>query len=94
MRNDITISKEIIEISLEAQIGIRTDKTYKDLEGKMVTMDKDILMVYVCSELGYDLDWEESIVVTNKGYYNKEEFMIKFMSNGRKALKGIGYETL
>ena len=89
MKHETTIPKELLVVALDYQSGIMPILKYMDLSGESVTIDKDYLLTTVCNKLGYDIDWEYKTVTTNKGYYNNEEFMIKFTHNGRQILRGL-----
>lgn len=96
MKNTIQISTDIIQVSISIQGGLIPDITLKDLIDKdnYLIVDKDVLLESIVKQLGYKLDWEENIIETNKGYYNTQEFLIKLISNGRKYLKKLPYQTL
>lgn len=87
MKNDITISKSILKASIDAQLGkeveliIPTDYDSTD----SLQYDKHLLLLTLQMYLEFSIDWSENIITTSKRSYNIEEFMIKFISNGRKA---------
>jgi hypothetical protein len=96
MRNIIEISTKILEVSKDTQAGLISPITYEDIVDcrETVKWDRDLLLTHICREFQYDLDWGERLVTTNKRSYDIEEFLLKFISNGRRALKNQQYITL
>jgi hypothetical protein len=96
MRNIIEISTKILEVSKDIQVGIVPNITYEDiLDCKDITViDRDLLLVKLCKDFGYELLWNEKLVITNKKSYDMQEFLLKLISNGRRYLKQQNYITL
>jgi hypothetical protein len=96
MKNTIEISEKILKVSKDIQGGLIPNITYDDIVSstEITKIDRDILLVQLCLEFGYDLDWDEKLVITNKKAYDMQEFLLKLISNGRRYLKQQNYITL
>jgi hypothetical protein len=96
MKNVIEISEKILNVSKDIQCGLIPNITYDDIvdSTEITKIDRDILLVQLCNDFGYELLWDEKLVITNKKAYDLQEFLLKLISNGRRYLKNQNYITL
>ena len=52
----------------------------------VMTIDRDFLLIGLAGILNIEIDWYDNLVITDKKAYNTNEFLIKFLSIGRKVL--------
>ena len=91
MKNTISISKTILDASIKVQLGEIIEKIKPkeliDLED-ISTVDRDLLLMFLENILGIKVIYENrnTLIETKKKIYTADEFLIKFLSNGRKEL--------
>jgi hypothetical protein len=96
MKNVIEINEKVLEVAKDIQVGLVPNIKYEDILdcNDITVIDRDLLLVKLCNDFGYDLDWDEKLVITNKKAYDMQEFLLKLISNGRRYLKQQNYITL
>ena len=52
----------------------------------IMIIDRDFLLIGLAGILNIEIDWDDNLVITDKKAYNTNEFLIKFISKGRKVL--------
>ena len=97
MKNTIQLDRKILKASIDTQL--KKEVTMVDLPNIMnediMIIDRDLLLIGLSSILNIELDWDDNLVITDKKAYNTNEFLIKFISNGRNKLyKGIDITIL
>lgn len=97
MKNTIQIDRQILKASIDTQL--KKEVTMKDIPLLMNEdiwiVDRDFLLLGLSSILNVEIDWDDNLVITDKKAYNTNEFLIKFISNGRNKLyKGIDITIL
>lgn len=100
MKNTINISKTILDASIKVQLGENVEKIEPkemiDLDDISI-VDRDLLLIFLKNILGIKVIYEDrnTLIETKKKIYTANEFLIKFLSNGRKELyKGITGDVL
>ena len=97
MKNTIQIDRQILKASIYAQLKkeVGTINVPDLMSEDTITLDRDMLLIGLSSILNIELDWDDNLVITDKKAYNTNEFLIKFISNGRNKLyKGIDITIL
>ena len=97
MKNSIQLDRKILKASIDTQLKKEVEMI--DIPNFMnediMFIDRDFLLIGLSSMLNIEIDWEDNLVITNKKAYNTNEFLIKFISNGRNKLyKGIDITIL
>lgn len=88
LKNTIQIDRKILKASIDVQLKKEVEMI--DLPDIMnediMTVDRDFLLMGLAGILNIEIDWEDNLVITDKKAYNTNEFLIKFLSIGRKVL--------
>ena len=97
MKNAIQIDRKILKASIDTQLKKEVEMI--DIPNFMnediMIIDRDFLLMGLTEILKFEIDWEDNLVITDKKAYNTNEFLIKFISNGRNKLyKGINITIL
>lgn len=97
MKNTIQLDRKILKASIDTQLKkeVKMIDIPNFMNEDVMIIDRDLLLIGLSSMLNIELDWEDNLVITNKKAYNTNEFLIKFISNGRNKLyKGIDITIL
>ena len=88
MKNTIQIDRKILKASIDTQL--KKEVTMINIPNFMnediMTVDRDFLLMGLAGILNIEIDWDDNLVITDKKAYNTNEFLIKFLSIGRKVL--------
>ena len=87
MKNTIQIDRKILKASIDVQLSKKVEMI--DIPNIMnediMIIDRDFLLMGLAGILNIEIDWEDNLVITDKKAYNTNEFLIKFLSIGRKV---------
>ena len=88
MKNTIQIDRKILKASIDVQLKKEVEMI--DIPNFMnedvMTIDRDFLLIGLAEILNIEIDWDDNLVITDKKAYNTNEFLIKMLASGRKAL--------
>ena len=88
MKNAIQIDRKILKASIDTQL--KKEVPIIDIPNFMnediMFIDRDFLLIGLAGILDVEIDWEDNLVITDKKAYNTNEFLIKLLASGRKAL--------
>ena len=97
MKNTIQIDRKILKASIDVQLSKKVEMINipEFMNEDVMTVDRDFLLMNLAGILNIEIDWYDNLVITDKKAYNTNEFLIKFISNGRNKLyKGIDVTIL
>ena len=100
IKNTISIDKRVLDIAIRTQqkLDIDTDKyMFNNLNianQNIRVYDKDILLEALSNQLNFSIDWEENLIITDKGYYNTQQYLILLLTNGRANMKNKSFKIL
>ena len=97
MKNTIQIDRKILKASIDVQLSKKVEMidVPNIMNEDVMTIDRDFLLIGLAGILNIEIDWYDNLVITDKKAYNTNEFLIKFISNGRNKLyKGIDVTIL
>ena len=88
MKNTIQIDRKILKASIDTQLKKEVEMIdIPDLMNEdIMIIDRDMLLIGLTGILNIELDWDDNLVITDKKAYNTNEFLIKLLASGRKAL--------
>lgn len=88
MKNTIQIDRKILKASIDTQLKKEVEMIDipNIMNENIMIIDRDFLLMGLAEILNIEIDWEDNLVITDKKAYNTNEFLIKFLSIGRKVL--------
>lgn len=99
MKNKREIDTRILQLAIDVQLEQELDiEKYVEMfiqEPYFIReFDKDVMMYRLEKELNLSIHWYNDTVYVDGEYIKFDMFLIKLISNGRKYLKGIPFNTL